>query len=166
MGVKPLAQTSKAVKPTTKSSTRLSGGSLPSWSETLAAVTTSVQVSPPTKSVDVSRAWPDTVRMNAVVESAGGSLNGITARDHGCYFTPIHPDEVGTGLHAAEAVPAALGFFVASGGDPWWTVVGAALANKDKGILTCTIQPDGDLMYAPGALWTVICPPSTDVTIL
>ncbi len=32
--------------------------------------------------------------------------------------------------------------------------VGAALANKDKGIFTCTIQPDGDLMYAPGALWT------------
>jgi thiamine pyrophosphate-dependent acetolactate synthase large subunit-like protein len=32
--------------------------------------------------------------------------------------------------------------------------MGAALANKDKGILTCTIQPDGDLMYAPGALWT------------
>jgi acetolactate synthase I/II/III large subunit len=32
--------------------------------------------------------------------------------------------------------------------------LGAALANKDKGILTCTIQPDGDLMYAPGALWT------------
>jgi predicted Zn-dependent peptidase len=45
-----------------------------------------------------SVAWPDTVQMNAVVESAGGSLNGITARDHGCYFTPIHPDEVGTGL--------------------------------------------------------------------
>ena len=32
--------------------------------------------------------------------------------------------------------------------------MGAALANKDKGILTATIQPDGDLMYAPGALWT------------
>ncbi|HTN50788.1 MAG TPA: pitrilysin family protein [Anaeromyxobacter sp.] len=42
--------------------------------------------------------YPDTVAMNAVVESAGGSLNGITARDHGCYFTPIHPEEVGTGL--------------------------------------------------------------------
>jgi predicted Zn-dependent peptidase len=42
--------------------------------------------------------FPDTVAMNAAVESAGGSLNGITARDHGCYFTPIHPDEVGTGL--------------------------------------------------------------------
>ncbi len=42
--------------------------------------------------------WPDTVAMNAAVESAGGSLNGITARDHGCYYTPIHPEEVGTGL--------------------------------------------------------------------
>jgi predicted Zn-dependent peptidase len=42
--------------------------------------------------------YPDTVAMNAAVESAGGSLNGITARDHGCYYTPIHPEEVGTGL--------------------------------------------------------------------
>jgi acetolactate synthase-1/2/3 large subunit len=32
--------------------------------------------------------------------------------------------------------------------------VGAALANRDKGILTVDIQPDGDLMYAPGVLWT------------
>jgi acetolactate synthase I/II/III large subunit len=32
--------------------------------------------------------------------------------------------------------------------------LGAALANRDKGIFTATIQPDGDLMYAPGALWT------------
>ena len=45
-----------------------------------------------------SKGWPDTVAMNAAVESAGGSLNGITARDHGCYFTPIHPGELGTGL--------------------------------------------------------------------
>ncbi|HEY6005745.1 MAG TPA: pitrilysin family protein [Anaeromyxobacter sp.] len=45
-----------------------------------------------------SEGWPDTIAMNAAVESAGGSLNGITARDHGCYFTPIHPGEVGTGL--------------------------------------------------------------------
>lgn len=45
-----------------------------------------------------SEAWPDTVAMNAAVEAAGGSLNGITARDHGCYFTPIHPGELGTGL--------------------------------------------------------------------
>ncbi len=45
-----------------------------------------------------SEGWPDTVAMNAAVESAGGSLNGITARDHGCYFTPIHPGEIGIGL--------------------------------------------------------------------
>jgi predicted Zn-dependent peptidase len=45
-----------------------------------------------------SEGWPDTVAMNAAVESAGGSLNGITARDHGCYFTPIHPGEIGMGL--------------------------------------------------------------------
>ena len=32
--------------------------------------------------------------------------------------------------------------------------VGAALANRDKGILSVTFQPDGDLMYAPGVLWT------------
>jgi len=32
--------------------------------------------------------------------------------------------------------------------------LGAALANKDKGIMTVHFQPDGDLMYAPGVLWT------------
>src|SRR5271157_645169 len=32
--------------------------------------------------------------------------------------------------------------------------VGAALANRDKGIVTVTFQPDGDLLYAPGVLWT------------
>ncbi len=32
--------------------------------------------------------------------------------------------------------------------------VGAALANRDRGILSVTIQPDGDLCYAPGVLWT------------
>jgi thiamine pyrophosphate-dependent acetolactate synthase large subunit-like protein len=32
--------------------------------------------------------------------------------------------------------------------------VGAALANKDKGLLSVTFQPDGDALYAPGALWT------------
>jgi thiamine pyrophosphate-dependent acetolactate synthase large subunit-like protein len=29
-----------------------------------------------------------------------------------------------------------------------------ALAHRDKGILTVTLQPDGDLCYAPGVLWT------------
>ena len=32
--------------------------------------------------------------------------------------------------------------------------LGAALANKKHGRLTVTIQCDGDLMYAPGILWT------------
>ncbi|MBZ5656251.1 MAG: twin-arginine translocation signal domain-containing protein [Acidobacteriia bacterium] len=32
--------------------------------------------------------------------------------------------------------------------------LGAALANKEHGRLTVTIQCDGDLMYAPGILWT------------
>jgi thiamine pyrophosphate-dependent acetolactate synthase large subunit-like protein len=32
--------------------------------------------------------------------------------------------------------------------------VGAALANRDRGLLSVTFQPDGDLMYAPGVLWT------------
>ena len=32
--------------------------------------------------------------------------------------------------------------------------VGAALANKALGRMTVNIQSDGDLMYAPGVLWT------------
>ena len=32
--------------------------------------------------------------------------------------------------------------------------VGVALANKSKGLFTVTFQPDGDLMYSPGVLWT------------
>lgn len=35
--------------------------------------------------------FPDGRAMNARVEDAGGSLNGVTSRDHGYYFTPIHP---------------------------------------------------------------------------
>jgi thiamine pyrophosphate-dependent acetolactate synthase large subunit-like protein len=32
--------------------------------------------------------------------------------------------------------------------------VGGALANRDEGRFSVAIQSDGDLMYAPGALWT------------
>ncbi len=32
--------------------------------------------------------------------------------------------------------------------------LGVALANRSKGIFTVTFQPDGDLMYSPGILWT------------
>jgi thiamine pyrophosphate-dependent acetolactate synthase large subunit-like protein len=34
------------------------------------------------------------------------------------------------------------------------TAVGAALANRKYGRLSVSIQNDGDLMYAPGPLWT------------
>ena len=37
-------------------------------------------------------------------------------------------------------------------GAPGW--VGAALANRDLGRFSVSIQSDGDLMYAPGVLWT------------
>ncbi len=45
-----------------------------------------------------SHRFPDTVRMNAVVEEVGGNLNGVTTRDHSYYFTPIHPDHVDVGI--------------------------------------------------------------------
>jgi thiamine pyrophosphate-dependent acetolactate synthase large subunit-like protein len=32
--------------------------------------------------------------------------------------------------------------------------IGAALANRDKGLISVTFQPDGDLMYGAGVLWT------------
>jgi acetolactate synthase I/II/III large subunit len=34
--------------------------------------------------------------------------------------------------------------------------VGAALANRAAGRLSVNMQPDGDMMYAPGALWTAV----------
>jgi len=45
-----------------------------------------------------SEGYPETLIMNAAVESAGGSLNAMTARDHSCYYTPIHPAELETGI--------------------------------------------------------------------
>ena len=46
---------------------------------------------------------------------------------------------------------------ITSGWIPPFTIVvsiGAALANKKYGRLSVSIQNDGDLMYAPGPLWT------------
>ena len=45
-----------------------------------------------------SEGYPDTLAMNATVEAAGGSLNALTARDHSCYYTPIHPSALETGI--------------------------------------------------------------------
>jgi len=45
-----------------------------------------------------SHSFPDSVKMNAVVEEAGGNLNGVTTRDHGYYFTPLHPEMLEVGI--------------------------------------------------------------------
>ncbi|MCW5953242.1 MAG: ADP-ribosylglycohydrolase family protein, partial [Propionibacteriaceae bacterium] len=44
---------------------------------------------------------------------------------------------VGSGLHAAEAVPAAIGCFVAAGGDPWLSVMAAANIGDDSDTVAC-----------------------------
>jgi predicted Zn-dependent peptidase len=41
-----------------------------------------------------SEGYPDGRGMNALVEDCGGSLNGVTTRDHGYYFSPVHPDRL------------------------------------------------------------------------
>jgi len=45
-----------------------------------------------------SQAYPDSVRMNAAVEDVGGNLNGVTTRDHGYYYTPLHPAHLEVGV--------------------------------------------------------------------
>ncbi|AKU91914.1 M16 family metallopeptidase [Vulgatibacter incomptus] len=45
-----------------------------------------------------SERYRDTVEMNARVEEAGGNLNGITTRDHGYYYTPLHPGQLEVGF--------------------------------------------------------------------
>jgi thiamine pyrophosphate-dependent acetolactate synthase large subunit-like protein len=50
-----------------------------------------------------------------------------------------HYHQIGGGQGASSGAPAALG---------------AALANRKHGRLSISIQNDGDLMYAPGVLWT------------
>ena len=41
-----------------------------------------------------SEAYPEGRAMNALVEDCGGSLNGVTTRDHGYYFSPVHPERL------------------------------------------------------------------------
>lgn len=45
-----------------------------------------------------SERFRDTVAMNARVEEVGGNLNGVTTREHGFYYTPIHPKHLDVGL--------------------------------------------------------------------
>ncbi len=41
-----------------------------------------------------SEGFPEGRGMNALVEDCGGSLNGVTTRDHGFYFSPVHPARI------------------------------------------------------------------------
>src|SRR5262249_6682892 len=45
-----------------------------------------------------SQGYPDGRAMNALVEDCGGSLNGVTTRDHGYYYSPVHPARIETPL--------------------------------------------------------------------
>lgn len=48
--------------------------------------------------------FPEGRRLNMRVEDVGGSLNGVTARDHGYYFTPLHPAHLDVGLETLGAM--------------------------------------------------------------
>jgi predicted Zn-dependent peptidase len=50
------------------------------------------------------RRFPEGRRLNMRVEDAGGSLNGVTARDHGYYFTPLHASRLEVGLETLGAM--------------------------------------------------------------
>src|SRR6266404_3527056 len=41
-----------------------------------------------------SQGYADGRAMNALVEDCGGALNGVTTRDHGYYFSPVHPRKI------------------------------------------------------------------------
>src|SRR3954464_7194360 len=41
-----------------------------------------------------SEGYPDGRLLNSVVEDVGGNLNGVTTRDHGYYYTPVHPERL------------------------------------------------------------------------
>jgi predicted Zn-dependent peptidase len=41
-----------------------------------------------------SAGYPDGRILNSLVEDVGGNLNGVTTRDHGYYYTPIHPQRL------------------------------------------------------------------------
>src|SRR2546423_7078879 len=41
-----------------------------------------------------SAGYPEGRTLNSLVEDVGGNLNGVTTRDHGYYYTPIHPSRM------------------------------------------------------------------------
>jgi ADP-ribosylglycohydrolase len=61
---------------------------------------------------------------------------------------------VGTGLSAAEACPAAIGFFLAAGGDPYLTAVAAASAGDDSDTVGCMAAAIAGAFRGSGAIPT------------
>src|SRR5438067_13830201 len=41
-----------------------------------------------------SEGYPAGRTLNALVEDCGGWTNGVTTRDHGYYFSPVHPERL------------------------------------------------------------------------
>jgi predicted Zn-dependent peptidase len=48
--------------------------------------------------------FPEGRKLNSRVEDAGGSLNGVTTRDHGYYYTPLHPKHLEVGIETLGAM--------------------------------------------------------------
>ncbi len=48
--------------------------------------------------------FPDSAVLNTVLERVGGSLNAVTARDHGCYYATVHPSGVAQALAVTGAM--------------------------------------------------------------
>src|ERR1700674_5392681 len=53
-----------------------------------------------------SKSFPDGRSMNALVEDCGGALNGVTTRDHGYYFSPVHPSRIEVPIAVLGDTPA------------------------------------------------------------
>lgn len=51
--------------------------------------------------------YPDSAILNTALERVGGSLNAVTARDHGCYYATVHPSGVPLALEVTAAMLAA-----------------------------------------------------------
>jgi thiamine pyrophosphate-dependent acetolactate synthase large subunit-like protein len=84
-----------------------------------------------------------TARMSAEMWEAVKNKDWALVGDGGGRLWNIDKFHQTIGAFGAAAVGSALPI-----------AVGAALAHKKHGRICIAVQPDGDLMYAPGALWT------------
>ena len=109
-----------------------------SWERTQAAATYGWDASPISTARLCMEVWN---QIRTEDWSMVSPTNGISAWPTRLWDMQKHYNHIGQsgGYGVGYAAPAA---------------IGAALANRKHGRLTVAIQPDGDLMYAPGVLWT------------